>query len=80
MIVDGDKHPERNIYFIGAKQLELLRSKKSAEHDILDLFEKYNKKSLIKISFDYHLLGLDWLFLLGAVQVNDNGNIVYVSR
>lgn len=80
MIVDSEKHPERNIYFIGAKQLEFLRSAKSKEHDINELYDKYNKKNRIKISFDYYLLGLDWLYLLGLIDANDDGNIVYVSR
>ena len=80
MIVDSEKHPERNIYFIGAKQLELLRSRKNSEHDINDLFSTYNKKNRIKISFDYYLLGLDWLYLLGLIDSNENGNIVYVPR
>lgn len=80
MIVDSEKHPERNIYFIGAKQLELLRSAKSKEHDINELYDKYNKKNRIKISFDYYLLGLDWLYLLGLIDANDDGNIVYVPR
>jgi len=80
MIVDSEKHPERNIYFIGAKQLELLRSSKNAEHDINVLFSTYNKKNRIKISFDYYLLGLDWLYLLGLIDANEHGNIVYVPR
>lgn len=74
MIIDSDKHPERNLYFIGAKLLELIKSKKS-DHDLGVLFRKYNQANVNSISFDYMLLALDWLFILGTVDVNKEGNV-----
>lgn len=79
MLVDSDKHPEKNIYFIGARQLGLLRSAKEKEQDIYALFKKYNSKGPTKISFDYFMLGLDWLFLLGLIQANQKGNVSLCS-
>lgn len=76
MIVDSEKHPERNVYFIGSCQLELLLASRRNEHDPLLLFQQYNKKNKTRISLDYHLLALDWLYLLGLIEINDKGNIV----
>lgn len=76
MIVDSDKHPERNIYFVGAMLLKLLFKSSNHEYDILEIFKKYNKGRKIKISFDYFLLSLDWLFILGKINLNECGNII----
>ena len=75
MIIDSDKHPEMNIYFIGAQQLKLLRSEKVLSWDIHSLFNQYNAINATKISFDYHLLGLDWLYILGLILADDKGNV-----
>ena len=79
MIIDSDKHPERNVYFIGARQLALLQAAKAKQYDIQTLFRKYNKTNHVRISFDYHLLGLDWLFILGLVESDDDGNVLLCS-
>lgn len=76
MIIDSNKHPEKNIYFIGAIQLQLLASNKGKHHDIHSLFHQYNKIAGTQISFDYHILGLDWLFILNAVKIDKEGNII----
>lgn len=73
MIIDSDKHPEANIFYIGAKQLEILNKKN--KHDVLSLFKEYNRKNQTEISFDYHMFGLDWLFLLGLVNLDPEGII-----
>ncbi|HHF7348580.1 TPA: ABC-three component system middle component 6 [Legionella feeleii] len=76
MIVDSDKHPEQNIFFIGAMLLHILYKNKKNYYDIMDLFRKYNNKNKVHISFDYFLLGLDWLFVLGKIKTNEIGDIL----
>lgn len=76
MLIDSDIHPERNIYYIGAKQLDLICNRKRAECDIQVLFNEYNKSNNVKISFDYHLLALDWLYILGIVDIGSKGNLI----
>lgn len=75
MIIDSERHPEKNIYFIGAQLIKILRGKKDAKWDITQLFDRYNAVNGIRISFDYHLLGLDWLYVLGLIDVDTNGNV-----
>ncbi|KTD65345.1 ABC-three component system middle component 6 [Legionella spiritensis] len=76
MIVDSDKHPELNIYFIGAIILKVINKSFNCENDILDIFKKYNKGRKIKVSFDYFLLGMDWLYILGIININEKGNVI----
>ena len=75
MIIDSDQHPEKNIYFIGANLIKILSSSKDMSLDIYSVFLKYNKESKTKISFDYLLLGMDWLFLLNLIEVNPKGDL-----
>lgn len=77
MIIDSDQHPERNLYFIGAKVIALL-SKNNKKADVYQILKEYNKKNT-QISLDYLLLGLDWLFLLGVTQVDEKGRIALCS-
>lgn len=79
MIVDSDLHPEKNIFFTSAMILDQLSKVKTRNVEIFELFNLYNKNNISKISFDYLLLSLDWLFLLGLIDLDAKGNIVYVS-
>lgn len=74
MIIDSDKHPEKNLYCVGARLIELMQDLRKPEFDIEDLLKRYNKK-FGKLSIDYLLLGLDWLFILGFIDINDKGNV-----
>lgn len=78
LIIDSNQHPEKNLYFIGAKLIELLSKDSSKSPDVYQLHTSYNKKNT-KISLDYLLLGLDWLYLLGLTEVDDSGRIKLCS-
>jgi len=71
MILGKDTNPERNIYFIGAKVLDIIKDEKGKEIDILDTFQKLNMNE--KITMNLFTLALDWLFLIGAVDKNRKG-------
>ena len=46
-----------------------------SKYDVLTLFRQYNIKNATKISFDYHLLGLDWLYILNLIEINNKGDL-----
>jgi len=73
MILGKDIHPNRNIYFLGAKVLEIIKADSCKNIDILDTFEKLNQNE--KISMNLFALTLDWLFLLGAIRKNKKGQL-----
>ncbi len=71
MIIGKDIQPERKLYFLGSKVLELLQ-KSSQEEDLISLYQTLNDK---EISINMLLLTLDWLFLLGTIKI-DEGKII----
>ena len=76
MIVDRDTRPDKSIYFLGGKTIETMRDSQFGVLSPLELYSGVNDILENKISFDYFLLTLDWLFVLGLVETNENGDIV----
>lgn len=73
MIVNKNINPERDLYYLGGKVIEVLSVSKSQEFDYFDLFIDVNKSN--QISINLYSLVLDWLFIIGVVQKSDNGLI-----
>jgi len=73
MIVSKNIHPERDLYYLGAKAIEVMNSSKKDEWDYFDLFADLNRKQ--KISINLFSLVLDWLFILQVIQKSNNGRI-----
>jgi len=71
VIVNQDNHPQRQLYYLGAKTLETLNSKGGAV-DFFDIYQEIKIKE--DISIRLFVLTIDWLFLLGAIT-SDKGLI-----
>lgn len=73
MIVSKDTNPEKDLYYLGARVLEVLAATDTNEVDYVDIF--LSLKSKMQISNNLYALSLDWLFLLGAIKISKEGNI-----
>jgi len=73
MIISKHTHPERDLYFLGAKAIEVMDSSKKIEWDYFDLFSDFNQQQ--KISINLFSLVLDWLFILQIITKSNNGRI-----
>ncbi|OVZ89051.1 hypothetical protein CBW54_08745 [Yersinia kristensenii] len=73
-----DSDPEANPIFIGGLIISFFNSSDSKIKKISILFDEV--KIVIKISFDIFLQALDWLFIIGVVDLNDNGDLVYAPK
>lgn len=71
MIVDKNTHPERDLYYLGGKLIEILDASNQSEIDSIELYVII--KSKIDISFNLFALSLDWLFLLGVIRKVERG-------
>lgn len=71
MIVSRDIKPERDLYFLGSKVIEVLASSKEVEVDFFELFKKVNSE--VEITINLYTLTLDWLFIIGIVDNSANG-------
>ena len=72
MLILTERHPEKSLYFLGAKILSLLLKRDQAFF-VLELYEVSFSKS--EIGFNRYILALDWLFMLGVVELNQEGKI-----
>lgn len=73
MIVSKDISPERDVYYIGARIIELLSNETELLVDFFDLYKNLNVTE--KISINLYSLTLDWLFIIGVIDNANNGNI-----
>lgn len=74
MIVNKDINPERDVYYLGSKVIELLSS---TDEKYVDFFSTFDAlKSSIGISMNLFALSLDWLYTIGVIDKPDRGQIV----
>jgi hypothetical protein len=74
MIINKNINPERDLYYLGGKVIEVLNSFTNNEIDYFDLFHSVNKS--IKVSLNLYSLILDWLFILGVIKKGNKGLII----
>lgn len=74
MIINKNINPERDLYYLGGKVIEVLNLFDNIEIDYFELFISVNISN--KISLNLYSLVLDWLFILGVVKKGNNGLIV----
>jgi hypothetical protein len=70
MIVSSDIKPDRDLYFLGSKVIEVLIDSNDKKVDYFELFQKVNSE--IEISLNLYTLVLDWLFIIGVIKNAEN--------
>ncbi len=73
MIINSNITPDRDLYYLGGKVIEVLVSNEEKEVDYFDLFQKVNTE--LNISLNLYTLVLDWLFIIGVINNAENGLI-----
>ncbi len=73
MIINSNITPDRDLYYLGGKVIEVLVSNEEQEVDYFDLFQRVNTE--LKISLNLYTLVLDWLFIIGVINNAENGLI-----
>jgi len=68
MIADQNTHPQRQLYYLGARIIEALNSGADTD-DIFGLYQTIKEKE--DISVNLFNLTLDWLFLLNVIFIED---------
>ena len=71
MIIDRDNNPSRNLYYLGALVIEILKESPGDNIDLFDTFQKILERE--KISMKLFVLTLDWLYILGVVELKSGG-------
>lgn len=73
MIINKNINPERDLYYLGGKVIEVLNTLKQNQIDYFELYILLNKTS--KVSLNLYSLALDWLFILGVIKKGNKGVI-----
>lgn len=71
MLLPDTIHPDNSIYYNGAFVLQSLQLKNN--QTLLELYD--NVKKVRNISFSIFILCLDWLYLIDAAKINDQGEV-----
>ena len=72
MIASKDISPERDVYYIGARIIDII----SVESEPIDFFDVYKKiNASDDVSMNLYALTLDWLYIVGVVDNSRNGNL-----
>jgi len=74
MIINRNINPERDLYYLGAKVIDLLSNTRSAEVDFFDLY--YEMKGKEQITLNLFSLVLDWLFVIGVIKNGAKGKLI----
>jgi predicted CoA-binding protein len=72
MIVSKDINPERDVYYLGAKVIEVISSLPQ-EVDFFDVYKLINSSE--EVSMNLYALTLDWLYIIGIIENSESGNI-----
>lgn len=73
MIVSKNTNPEKDLYYLGSKVIELLGASNNVKFDYFKLYQSLNTEQ--KVSLNLYSLVLDWLFILGIIKNSNNGTI-----
>ncbi len=79
LLIDQDNEPTKSLYFLGAKVIHALMESNFGVVDPNVLFRAVNDGTVeagAKVSYDYFMLTLDWLFLLGKINLDEKGDII----
>lgn len=74
MITNYDD-PDISLYSLGAYLIAFLKESSLGVHDSTVLYSNFKKSLGKELSFSVYLYVLDWLYLLGMVEVNNEGDI-----
>lgn len=73
MLISSDVHPTNDIYYIGSQLLALLDRFDTHEWEVIDLYQE--SKSAYNLSYGLFMLAVEWLYLLGALDLCDEGRL-----
>jgi len=76
MIISTETPPERSMYVLGASIIDILNRERALVMDPDKIYKRFTSSNPhTKISYNYFLYALDWLYLLGLVELTPQAMI-----
>jgi len=77
-MINNLQYPEKSLYVIGAKIIKIFQNNIYASRNIISLHDDYESQ-YGKISYPYFIYSLDWLFIIGLIDLNKKGELTLCS-
>lgn len=74
MILSKASPPNKYLYIIGANIISILNDNDNKAIPPISLYERYKEK-YNPISLSYIIYGLDWLFIINVICLNETGDV-----
>lgn len=75
MLIPDNIHPQKSVYYLASFVLKSLQDKGST--DLISLYKSVKEKK--EMAFSVFILSLDWLYLIGLVDLNEERSVVLCS-
>ncbi|GAB3469458.1 ABC-three component system middle component 6 [Azotobacter salinestris] len=72
-----DSDPKLNPVYIGARILTEMASSEFTQVGVEDLYDVVRRE--LGVSYEVFVCALDWLYVAGAIDLNENGLIEYAA-
>lgn len=77
MILPQDIAPEKSLYVMGARIIDLLKIHPHKTFDAKRIFDLYlNTHVENRITYNYFLYALDWLYILRIIDFDENNRLI----
>lgn len=74
MIISKDTNPTKDLYYVGGLILQHFEKNDLTSIDYHELINALKSKH--NISTNLLFLSLDWLYMIGSININNNGDII----
>jgi hypothetical protein len=74
IVIRNDVKPESNIYYLGAMFLDIIKKQKNATINLESMISLVNN-TLPSLTINQILYTLDWLYLVDAITLSEEGDI-----
>lgn len=73
-MINNLQFPEKGLYVVGSKIVKMFVEKTHASINIVNLYDDY-ERNYGYISYPYFIYALDWLFIIGIIDLNKKGEL-----
>ncbi|WP_390902786.1 ABC-three component system middle component 6 [Serratia quinivorans] len=73
-MINNVQYPKKSLYIIGANVIKIISCNLQSSISIVKLYDDY-ERDFESVSYPYFIYALDWLFIIGFIKLNENGDL-----
>lgn len=78
MLILSKDSPDASLYYLGSTLIKFMLESDLSRVRLSTLYQQFNEHK--SLPFSRFMLVLDWLFMIGVITGNEEGEITYVSK